>query len=209
MRVVKEADVRRKEILDVAERMFCTRGYDNTSTNDILKEIGIARGTLYYHFRSKEDILDGIINRILDGIQRKVSIVALNENLSVLERFTGVVLSANVDTDVGDMILEEMHKPQNALMNQKMQERLLDLITPYFVKVIEDGIKQGLMKTDYPEEVVEMTLYYANHAFDDYDGYTGEEKLHKVRGFIANVELMLCMKKDSLLEAMMPMFYRS
>ena len=58
MRIVKEAAERRNEILDVAERMFCTNGYDNTSTNDILAEIGIARGTLYYHFKNKEDILD-------------------------------------------------------------------------------------------------------------------------------------------------------
>lgn len=44
MRIVKEAAERRNEILDVAERLFCTNGYDNTSTNDILAEIGIARG---------------------------------------------------------------------------------------------------------------------------------------------------------------------
>ena len=43
MRIVKEAAERRDEILDVAERLFCTNGYDNTSTNDILAEIGIAR----------------------------------------------------------------------------------------------------------------------------------------------------------------------
>ncbi len=50
MRVVKEAEERRNEILDVAQRLFTAKGFDNTSTNDILNEIGIARGTLYYHF---------------------------------------------------------------------------------------------------------------------------------------------------------------
>ena len=40
MRIVKEGAERRNEILDVAERLFCTHGYDNTSTNDILPEIG-------------------------------------------------------------------------------------------------------------------------------------------------------------------------
>ena len=64
MRIVKEAEERKEEILDVAERFFATKGFDNTSTNDILKEVGIARGTLYYHFKSKEDILDGVIERM-------------------------------------------------------------------------------------------------------------------------------------------------
>ncbi len=49
MRIVKEAAERRNEILDVAEGPFCTKGYDSTSTNDILAEIGIARGALYSH----------------------------------------------------------------------------------------------------------------------------------------------------------------
>lgn len=49
MRVVKEAEERRNEILDTAERLFVEKGFDGTSTNDILNDIGIARGTLYYH----------------------------------------------------------------------------------------------------------------------------------------------------------------
>ena len=63
MRVVKEAEERKNEILDVAERLFISRGFDRTSTNDILEEVGIARGTLYYHFKSKEEILDALITR--------------------------------------------------------------------------------------------------------------------------------------------------
>lgn len=102
MRIVKEAAERRNEILDVAERLFCTNGYDNTSTNDILAEIGIARGTLYYYFKNKEDILDAMIDRILDEIIRKARNIALNESISVLERLTQTVLAANVDTKTSD-----------------------------------------------------------------------------------------------------------
>lgn len=54
MRVVKEAEERKNEILDVAERLFGTKGFDGTSTGDILNEIGIARGTLYYHSNPKK-----------------------------------------------------------------------------------------------------------------------------------------------------------
>lgn len=55
MRIIKEAEVRKNEILDVAEDLFAVRGFDGTSTNDILEKAGIARGTLYYHFKSKEE----------------------------------------------------------------------------------------------------------------------------------------------------------
>ncbi|MDY3818073.1 MAG: TetR/AcrR family transcriptional regulator [Lachnospiraceae bacterium] len=208
MRVVKDAAERRNEILDVAERLFCSRGYDQTSTNDILAEIGIARGTLYYHFSSKEDILDAMIDRILDEIVRRASQIALDGSIPVMERMTQTILASNVDTKTGDMILEQMHKPQNALMHAKMQERLLKQLIPLFTKLIEDGISQGLMQTDDPEDTIEMLLLYANTVFDDAIAYSEKEKKKKVLAFISNTELLLHMEKGSLLEAMLPMFYR-
>ena len=208
MRIVKEAAERRNEILDVAERLFCTNGYDDTSTNDILAEIGIARGTLYYHFKNKEDILDAMIDRVLDEVIRKAAGIALNESVPVLERLTQTVLAANVDTKTGDMILEQVHKPQNALMHAKMQEKLLSQLIPLFVKIIEDGISQNLMQTDYPEDTIQMLLLYSNTVFDDSIEYSEEVKKRKVLAFISNAELMLHMEKGSLLEAMLPMFYR-
>lgn len=208
MRIVKEAVERRNEILDVAERLFCTKGYDNTSTNDILAEIGIARGTLYYHFSSKEDILDAMIDRILDGTIRKAESIALDEAVPVLERLTQTVLAANVDTQTGSMILEQVHKPQNALMHAKMQERLLSQLVPLFVKIVEDGISQNLMKTEYPVETMEVLLLYANTVFDESIEYTEEEKQRKVMAFIGNAETLLHMERGSMLETMIPMFYR-
>ena len=208
MRIIKEAAERRNEILDVAERLFCTNGYDNTSTNDILAEIGIARGTLYYHFKNKEDILDAMIDRILDETIRKAGNIALNESMPVLERLTKTVLAANVDTKTGDMILEQVHKPQNALMHAKMQEKLLSQLVPLFVKILEDGISQNLMQTDYPEDTIQMLLLYSNSVFDDSIEYSAEVKKRKVLAFISNAEVLLHMEKGRLLEAMLPMFYR-
>lgn len=53
MRIIKEYEERRKEILETAERLFLTKGYTKTTVNDILKEIGIAKGTFYHYFKSK------------------------------------------------------------------------------------------------------------------------------------------------------------
>lgn len=208
MRIVKEAAERRNEILDVAERLFCTKRYDNTSTNDILAEIGIARGTLYYHFKSKEDILDAMIARLLDETIRKAEKIALDESMPVLERLTKTVLASNVDTKTGHMILEQVHKPQNALMHDKMQEILISRLVPLFVKIVEDGMAQDLMYTEYPRDTMQMLLMYANTVFDDSIQYKEEEKQRKVLAFISNSEILLHMEKGSMLEAMVPMFYR-
>ena len=86
MRIVKEAEERKNEILDAAEELFVTKGYDKTSTGDILDKVGIARGTLYYHFKSKEDILNAMIERINDTLIGRAKKIASDTSVPVIER---------------------------------------------------------------------------------------------------------------------------
>lgn len=206
MRIVKDAEERRNEILDVAERLFCTKGFDNTSTNDILTEIGIARGTLYYHFKSKEDILDAMIERLTNQMVEKASVIALDESIPVLERLTGTMLSLNVDNELGHMVMEQVHRPQNALMHQKLEHMLLGRVNRLITRITEDGIRQGIMHTDYPAEAVEMLMTYSYTAFDSLNQYSEEEEQRKVMGFVYHAERILGMKAGALKEAMRPIF---
>lgn len=208
MRVVKEAEERKNEILDVAERLFGTKGFDNTSTSDILDEIGIARGTLYYHFKSKEEILDAMISRITDRLIEKAEAIAAQKNVPVLQRLTMMMLSLNVSNDnFNQELLKQVHKPQNALMHQKMEKCMLSGINPIITGLINEGIEQGICQTDYPEEVVEMTFLYANTVFDDLMEHSEEEKRRKIAAYIYNLERLLNMEQGSMKEVIMPIFY--
>lgn len=204
MRVVKEAAVRRNEILDAAEQLFVTKGFDKTSTNDILERVGIARGTLYYHFGSKEEILDAIIQRMSETLVKRAAGVAAQKGKPVLERLTEMMLALNVDSELGHEIMEQVHKPQNALMHQKMQEGLLAGITPLITGLIEEGIAQGLCQTDYPAQAAEMMLLYSNTAFDALAEHSRDEE--KISAFIYHTERILGMPQDSMREAILPIF---
>lgn len=207
MRVVKEAEERKNEILDVAERLFGTKGFDNTSTSDILDEIGIARGTLYYHFKSKEEILDAMVSRMTNRLIEKAKAVAAQKSVPVLQRFTMMMLSLNVsDDNFGQELLAQAHKPQNALMHQKMEKSLLSGINPIITDLIKEGITQGICRTDYPQEAAEMTFLYANTVFDDLMEHSEEEKQRKIAAFIYNVERLLNMEQGSMKSAIMPLF---
>lgn len=206
MRVVKEAEERKNEILDVAERLFGTKGFDGTSTGDILDEIGIARGTLYYHFKSKEEILDAMIGRMTGSLVAKASEIAGDKDVPVLQRLTRMMMALNVDGNLGHEIMTQVHKPQNALMHQKMQEQLLAGVNPIVTGLIEEGIAQGICRTDYPAEVAEMTLLYSNTVFDALAEHSEEERQRKITAFIYNLERLLGMERDSLREAILPIF---
>lgn len=208
MRVVKEAEERKEEILDAAEKLFGTKGFDNTSTGDILDAVGIARGTLYYHFKSKEEILDGVIERMTNRLMQDAEEIARNKELPVLERFTKAMMALNVESKIGYEVMEQVHRPQNALMHQKMQVTLLAGINPIFTELLEEGIEQGICHTQYPESVVEMTMLYANTAFDELNiaEISLEQRDKKIAGFIYNAERLMGMEEGSLQEAIMEIF---
>ncbi len=207
MRVVKEAEERRNEILDVAQRLFTAKGFDNTSTNDILNEIGIARGTLYYHFKSKEEILDAMIDRTTKQLVDKAKNIVYQKDVPVFERFTSMILTLNIsNSSFGNEILRQVHKPQNALMHQKIEARLLAEVTPLITVLIEDGIKQGICSTDYPQEVAEMTFVYSNAVLDNLDKYNDDERNRKINGYIYNLERLLNMEQGSMQKVILPIF---
>lgn len=206
MRVVKEAEERRNEILDVAAELFGTKGFECTSTKDILERVGIARGTLYYHFKSKEDILDGVIKRMIGERMDAAERVVNQRELPLLERLTKAILALNVNNKIGDEVMEQVHRPQNALMHQKMQEELLSGINPILTKLLKEGMAQGIFQTEYPEETIEMIMLYANTMFDDLMEQTLEQKKRRRKAFIYNIEKLFGAERGSMLQAIMQIF---
>lgn len=209
MRIVKPAEERKNEILDVAEQLFAEKGFDNASTNDIINRIGIARGTLYHHFGSKEEILDALVERMTrQGIARARAIVS-EKSRPVMERLTGTILALNIiDEGAGSVVMEQIHKPQNALLHQKMQERLISGVVPLISELIREGNEEGIFDSGFPDEAAEMIILYSNTAFDDLAGLTPEQLDHKSRAFICHTERILGAAEGSLAPSIMKIIYR-
>ena len=206
MRVVKEAAERRNEILDAAEELFVTKGYDKTSTNDILDKVKIARGTLYYHFKSKEDILNAMIDRINSALIARAEAVAKDKSVPIVERIVMTISSLRVNTDIGNEIITLVHKPQNALMHQKMQKSLVEGVLPILTDLVNEGNKEGIFDVKYPKETTEMLILYSTIAFDDDYDESLESSKKRIIAFLINTERLLGAKEGSLQKAMMKLF---
>lgn len=189
MRVIKNAEERKNEILQVSSKLFNEKGYENTSISDILKEIGIAKGTLYYYFKSKEDIMNAIIDQVTQNVFHKASTISKDCSLSVQEKMLNIILSLNIEEDyAGKEIIKHVNHPQNLLMHQKQINSVIKGITPILTSVINDGIKMKLFSTNFPQESTEMILVYALYAFDDNNITSMEELMKKAYAFIYNLE---------------------
>ena len=105
MRIVKEATERKNEILDAAAVLFMKKGFDNTSTNDILDAVGIARGTLYHHFKSKEEVMDALIDRQMEQILSAARPAAAALRVPVDERIIRTITALHIGEEGSPCLL--------------------------------------------------------------------------------------------------------
>lgn len=196
MRVIKDADIRKNEILDAAQELFFINGCDNTSTNAILEKCGIARGTLYYHFKSKEEILDGIIERITQKMLSDAEKAAADTSLSAYNRLLEALIAMDFGGRYGPL-MEHIHKPQNALMHRKIQAALFRGIPSVLTSVIKDGIAEGVFATEYPYESLEMIVAYISAVMHgDIIELSSEERRQKMKSLAFNCACLFGMKKS-------------
>ncbi|GAB6489007.1 TetR family transcriptional regulator [Bacillus sp. UMTAT18] len=208
MRIIKEYEERRKEILETAERLFVTKGYTKTTVNDILKEIGIAKGTFYHYFKSKEEVMDEIIMRIIKEDVAKAKVIVSNPNIPVLEKLFRVLMEQSPKSgDVKDKMIEQFHQPNNAEMHQKSLVQSIIHLSPVLTEILEQGIEEGIFSTSYPQETIELLLSSAQVIFDDgLFQWKPEEMMRRVKAYIKMMEVSVGAKEGSfnyMLEVLM------
>ena len=171
-------------ILDIAEKMFVEQGFDQTSIAQILDATQIAKGTLYYYFTSKEEIMDAIIERWIDRSFEQVRIWVEHKQLPILERLMGALASLNMQKD-GQELLDHLHAPQNALLHEKTNQILLSKVPQILYPLFQEGFQAGEMQTAYPYESIEMMLTYSLQIFNSsFQKLDQAEKNHKIQAFI-------------------------
>lgn len=201
MRISKESNVRKNEILDAAAVLFAEKGFDETSVTDIMAAVGIAKGTLYHHFKSKEAVMDALIERQSGLILSAAGKMAGDKTLPVKERLVNTILALHMNTEEtgGEEIIHHLHKPQNALMHQKTKRIIFQQVPPILAGILQEGIDQGLFETPYPLECMEMAVCYLSSVLDD-DVFelTPEQRMIKIQAFLFHMERLLGVKKGEL-----------
>ncbi|MDA2515673.1 TetR/AcrR family transcriptional regulator [Bacillus cereus] len=199
MRIVKEYEERRKEILETAERLFLTKGYTKTTVNDILKEIGIAKGTFYHYFKSKEEVMDEIIMRIIKEDVTKAKRIVSNPDIPVLDKLFKILMEQSPKSgDVKEKMIEQFHQPNNAEMHQKSLVQSIIHLSPVLTEVLEQGIEEGIFSTSYPQETIELLLSSAQVIFDDgLFQWKPEEMMRRAKAYIKMMEVSVGAKEGS------------
>lgn len=199
MRVVKDPVVRKNEILDAAENLFTTKGYNETSIIDIVEKVNVAKGTFYYYFKSKEEILDEVLLRLINEDIERMKRVLNDRSLPPIQKLAMLILAQTPEPgNRKDRMTEEFHKPGNAEMHQKGTMLALKHLAPIMAEAVQEGVEQGIFSTGTPLEDMEMILAISSVMFDEeLMTYSPEEVPPKAAVFFRNVERILGAQQGS------------
>lgn len=162
MRILKEYEERKKELLDAAEQLFHTRGYEQTPVSAIIDQVGVSKGTFYYYFKSKEDLLDSLAERAARQSMLQVQAVVGEQSLDALGKLNRVYEASRrwqmANVELVMTILKVMYKEENLLLRRKIQRRSRELCIPVFSEIIEQGSKEGTFDVQAHLAISEMIL---------------------------------------------------
>ncbi len=162
---MKKGERRKQELLQIAYRMFLQKGYEETSVDEIISQAGIAKGTYYYYFETKEQMLEEVIGMMIEQEMQAAEQI-LQTDLPVPQKIVGIITSLRPAT-AESPIEEALKKPENIIMHGKIQKKLIESVTPLLSKVVEEGIAEGIFACDHIPERVRMLLVISSETFDE------------------------------------------
>ncbi len=161
----EKGEKRKQELLKIAYRMFVSKGYEETSIDEIIAEAHIAKGTYYYHFSSKEELLEAVISMMIGEEVRRAKEV-LTAPVPVPQKLVGVIVSLRPNVDESS-ITDALNRKENTIMHEKISRRVVEEAVPLLAEVVSEGIEQGLFNCDHIPERVRMILIMSQHLFDN------------------------------------------
>lgn len=157
VRIVKKPEERRREIVSASRELFLKSEYENITMQDIVKKLRIAKGTIYYYFKSKAELLEAVVQNIVDEYIAVVE-KALNESQGNAVDKMGVLIAAGKVPDNQNEIKDNLHRPGNAGLHVRLLAVTISKLAPLYAHVIQQGCEENLFYTDFPLECAEILL---------------------------------------------------
>jgi AcrR family transcriptional regulator len=164
--VLKAPAVRRAELINCAQGLFLTRGYERTTINDVISATGLSKGAFYHHFRSKEDLLEAIAAGFARDSLGFIQALRSDHSLDALQRLNRLLA---LSRDWKREHLPELRamfttllKPENAVLYHRIVEAAFAVLAPALTAIIEQGEAEGVFDAGDPRVAADTLLWLSN-----------------------------------------------
>lgn len=154
----KYPEVTVDKILEVAERLFLEKGYDNTTIQDIVDGLGgLTKGAIYHHFKSKEEIIDALGSKMFSN-NNPFEAVKKRTDLNALEKMRMAIMLNQSNEKQVELSKQAIPLLKNPHVLARMIETNRQILCPYWLELIEEGQKDGSIHTEYAKELSEFLI---------------------------------------------------
>lgn len=134
---------KKKDIICIALHEFMIRGYEQTTINHILKAADISKGALYHYFSSKEQILDGVMEYLMNNEVARLQSLIADPALSGRDKFIRLLAVGVQKPEDLEQILDSYRKIRDSLFHYRLQEESMLATAGVFTVVIAEGAERG------------------------------------------------------------------
>ena len=153
---------RRQELMVAAQQLFYTKGYENTSVNDIIKAVGVSKGAFYHHFDSKTAVLEAIVSQMVDQVVANLQTIIADETLSAILKWQKVIeISNNWKIErKAELIAANrlIMMDENILLRHKIQVETRKVIATEMGKIISQGVDEGVFFVEHVAETAVILM---------------------------------------------------
>lgn len=153
--VKKTPDEWRREILNAAQKLFASKGYEETSISDIMDMAGGAKGMFYRFFQSKEEVMHVLGNQMFfennpfDGIRKR-------SDLNGLQKIKSLLVLNRSDAERNQLNRQAVPILKDPYILAAAVEENRRVLTPLWLELLEEGKNDGSIKTKYAKELSEL-----------------------------------------------------
>lgn len=154
----QDPQIRINEILDAADQLFFTQGYQATTISDIAQKIGVAQGMLYYYFKSKEELLETLLERHTASLVaeiKKIHSLASAPSEKIALTVSAILAMAGYKDG---LLLSMLYDVQNLHIKEKLFHQLELALSPWLLKIIDVGIATHSFCVSHPPTAAEYIL---------------------------------------------------
>jgi len=158
----EEYAARRGEILDAAQRLVFTKGYEQMSIQDILSELSISSGAFHHYFESREALLAAFIERMGREAEKPLLHILQNPHLTAVEKLQGFFDTLDRLRFAQKAFIARLarvwYNDDNALVRLKVDEAVIVQRAPLITEIVRQGIREGSFSTAHPDQAGEIIL---------------------------------------------------
>jgi AcrR family transcriptional regulator len=153
---VAEHAARRDEILDAAQRLILSTGYERLTVQDILDDLQISKGAFYHYFDSKPTVIEALTARLVSESERALAPIVENTGMGALTKlrafFGEIIRWKSERQNLFVAMLPAWYAPDNLAFRLLVDRESAKRLAPLLSAIVRQGVDEGQFVTAYPDQ---------------------------------------------------------